>query len=114
MDETDRRAALRVVGVRHGVDHRLAHGHRRQAPALLPAHGADLGAVQGVLLDERDRLLDGAHGKARDLDAIDDAALVGALEAPGLDPGIREVPLAVLAEEQHAADGRHLAALMCR
>jgi hypothetical protein len=42
-----------------------------------------------------------------DLDPIQDAALVAASEAPGLDPGVREVPLAVMAEEDHAARGRH-------
>ena len=112
--EAQRRAALGVVGMRHRVDERLAHRRGRQAPALLAAHGADLGAVQGVLLDEGDRLLDGAHGQGADLGAIDDAALVGAVEAAGLDPGVREVPLAVLAEEDHAAHGRNLAALMVR
>ena len=93
--EAQRRAALRVVGVGHRVDDRLAHRHGRQVPALLAAHGADLGAVQGVLLDEGDRLLDGAHGKGADLGAIDDAALVGACEPAGLDPGVREVALAI-------------------
>ena len=89
--EAQRRAALRIVGVGHRVDDRLAHRRGRQVPALLAAHGADLGPVQGVLLDEGDRLLDGAHGQGADLGAIDDAALVGALEAAGLDPGVREV-----------------------
>jgi len=67
--------------------------------------------VQGVFLHKSDRLLDGAHGKRADLG---DAALVGAREAAGLDPGIGKVSLALLAEEDHAAHRRHLAAPMVR
>jgi hypothetical protein len=90
------------------VDDRFAHGRGRQAPAFLAAHGTDLGAVQGVLVNERARLVDGAYGKRADLSAIDNAALVGAVEAAGLDPGVREVAPAVLPEEEHPAHGRDL------
>ncbi len=98
--KAERSAALGVVSMRHRVDDRLAHRRGRQAPALLAAHGADLGPVQGVLLDEGDRLLDGAHGEGADLGAVEDAALVSAVEAAGLDPGVREVALAVLGRRE--------------
>ena len=42
-----------------------------------------------------------------DLDPIQDAILVAAGEAPGLDPSVGKVPLAVMAKEDHAAHGRH-------
>ena len=45
--------------------------------------------------------------KGVDLDPIQDAALIAAGEAPGLDPGVGKVPLAIMAEEEHAAHGRH-------
>jgi hypothetical protein len=44
------------------VDDRFADRGGRQAPALLAAHRADVGAVEGVLLNESDRLFDGAPG----------------------------------------------------
>jgi hypothetical protein len=65
-----------------------------------------------VLLDEGDRLPDGAVGERADLHSIDDAAPVDAAETAGLYPGIREVPLAFLSEEQYAADRGDLAALV--
>jgi hypothetical protein len=48
------------------------------------------------------------------LGSIDDATFVGAVEAAGLDPGVREVPLAVLPEEDHPAYGRDLPSLVVR
>jgi len=45
--------------------------------------------------------------KGVDLDPIQDAALIAAGEAPGLDPGVGKVSLAFMAEEDHAARGRH-------
>src|SRR5450756_805236 len=56
-------SALCVVGMGHRVDHRLAYGDRREVPALAAMHGADLGPMERVLLDEGDRLLDGPHGE---------------------------------------------------
>ena len=65
-----------------------------------------------MLLNERDGLFDGANGEPADLGAIEDPALVGAGETSGLNPGVRKVPLAIDAEQQNTADGRHLAALV--
>ena len=58
-------------------------------------------------LHEGDRLLHGLHGEGVDLDPIQDAALAAAGTAPGLDPGIGIMPRVVVAEEDHAAHGRH-------
>ena len=60
-----------------------------------------------MLLHKGNRFLHGLHREGVDLDPIQDAALVAAGEAPRLDPGIGKVPLAVMAEEDHAAHGRH-------
>lgn len=49
--------------------------------------------MPGMLLHEGDRFLDGLHGEGVDLDRIQDAAVVAAGEAPGLDPGIWKGPL---------------------
>jgi hypothetical protein len=49
-----------------------------------------------------------------DLGAVVDAALVGAPEPAGLDPGVWEMALTVQAEEQHAAHGGHLPPLLGR
>jgi len=97
--------ALGVVGVHHGVDHRLAHGHERQVPALPAPDRSDLGAMEGMLGDARDRLLDRLHRVGSDLGTIHDPAPVPAHEAPRLDPGVREVLGAVPSEQQEAADG---------
>jgi hypothetical protein len=98
--------------MRYRVDDRLTHRRGRQVPALLATHGADLSTVQGVLVDEGDRLLDSGHGQGADLGAIDDAALFGAVEATGLDQGVREVALALFPEEDHPAHGWDLATLV--
>ena len=63
--------------------------------------------MPGMLLHKGDRFRHGLHRGGVDLDPIQDAALVAAGEAPGLDPGVRKVPLAVIAKEDHAAHGRH-------
>jgi len=63
--------------------------------------------MPGMLLHEGNRFLHGLHGEGVDLDPIQDAALIAAGEAAGLDPGIGKVPRPVMAEEDHAAHGRH-------
>ena len=65
-----------------------------------------------MLLHKGNRFLHGLHREGVDLDPIQDAALVAAGEAPGLDPGIGKVPRSVMAEEDHAAHGRHLLPLV--
>ena len=47
-----------------------------------------------------------------DLNAIHDPTLICALETSCLDPGIREVPLAVPAEEEDPTNGRYLPSLL--
>jgi len=106
--------ALGVVGVHHGVDHRLAHGHERQVPALPAPDRSDIGAMEGMLGDARDRLLDRLHRVGSDLGTIHDPAPVPAHEAPRLDPGVREVLGAVPSEQQEAADGGDGAPLVVR
>ena len=105
--QPDRCAPLGVVGVDHRIDQGLAHGLGRQAPAVGAVHRADAGAMPRMLLHKGDRFRHGLHGGGVDLDPIQDAALVAAGEAPGLDPGVRKVPLAVITKEDHAAHGRH-------
>jgi hypothetical protein len=112
--DAQRGATLRVVGMRDRVDDGFTDRHRRQGPALAAAHRADLGPVEPVLLDEGDCLLDRAHRLGPNLDAVVDAAAVGAPEPSGLDPGVGEVPFAIPAEEDDSAGGGHLAPLVIR
>ena len=105
--QPDRCTPLGIVGVDHRTDQGLAHGFRGQAPAVGAAHRADGGAMPGMLLHKGDRFLHGLHEEGVDLDPIQDAAPIAAGEAPGLNPGIWKVPLAVMAEEDHAAHCRH-------
>ena len=81
--QAQRGAALRVVSVNHRVDDRLADRYRRKAPTVRTTHGTNLGAVEDVFVHEGDRLLDGTDRKRADLGAIDDTALVSAVEAAG-------------------------------
>ena len=60
-----------------------------------------------ITLHKGDRFFDGRHGERVDLDAVGDAALVGAAEGAGLDPCVGEVFLVLSAEEEHPADRRH-------
>ena len=48
----DRSATLRIVCVRHGVNHRLADCHRWHVPALLAPNGSYIGATVRVLFYE--------------------------------------------------------------
>jgi hypothetical protein len=112
--EADRRTALGVVRVYYGIDHGRTYRLRRHTAAVDPAHRADLGSVPGMFLHEGDGFLDTTHGDGADLGPIEDPALVDAREAVSLDPGIREVPLALLAKEDHTAHGRRLAPLVSR
>ena len=63
--------------------------------------------MPGMLLHKGNRFLQGLHREGVDLDPIQDAILVAAGEAPGLDPGVGKVPRAVMAEEDLAAHGRN-------
>jgi hypothetical protein len=65
-----------------------------------------------MLLHKGNRFFHGLHGEGVDLNPIQNAALIAAGEAPGLDPGIGKVPRSVMAEEDHAAHGRHLLPLV--
>jgi len=57
------------------------------------AHCIDGDAMPGMLLHKGDCFLHRLHGEGVDLDPIQDAALVAAGDAPGLDSGIGKVPL---------------------
>jgi hypothetical protein len=59
--------------------------------------------MEGVLLDESDRVLDRAHRQRANLRAVRDPASVAAGEAADLDPGVRKVALPVASEEQDPA-----------
>ena len=108
----DRCTPLGIVGVNHRIDQGLAHRFWRQAQTVGAAHRADAGAMPGMLLHKSNRFLHGLHGEGVDLNPIQDAALIAAGEAPGLAPGIGKVPRSVMAEEDHAAHGRHLLPLV--
>ena len=105
-------ATLGIICMHHGVDDSLAHGRGRQIPVFFSTHGANLRAVQGVFLDEGDRLFDGLCRIAPDGRAIGNVGFVGAAKTSGLNPGIGQVALPLLAEKHHPADGRHRTSLV--
>ena len=105
-------AVLGIVGMHDGVDDGFAHRHRREIPAFLAPHGSNFDAMQGMFLDKGNGLLDSMQGKTPDFQRVDDMGLVGSPESTRLNPGIRKVLMALLAEEQHSAFRGHLAPLV--
>jgi len=85
--QPDRCAPLGIVAVDHRIDQGLAHGCGRQAPAVGAKHRADGALCQDCLCTKAIASSTGCTGGV-DLDPIQDATLVAAGEAPGLDPGI--------------------------
>ena len=79
-------ASLSIVGVNHRVDHRFANRDWRDAPALATADQANVGPVQGVLLDERDGVFDSSDQMRMDFDAVCDPTSVGSVKSPRLNP----------------------------
>jgi hypothetical protein len=104
--------SLRVVGMDDRVDNRFTDRDRRNAPSLAPADTTNVRSMQGVFLDERNRLLDRSDQVCPDLGMVQDPTLVDGLESSGLDPRIRKVLRAVRAKAKHAANGRHSPALI--
>jgi len=60
-----KRTALSIVGMRQRVDDGRTHGHGRQIPKLLAAYDPDPCAIQCVLLNEWDRLIDRSHRQGK-------------------------------------------------
>jgi hypothetical protein len=68
--------------------------------------------VQGMFLHERHGIVNGADKIGSDFGAIENTTPVDALESTGLDPGIWEVLVARLAEQQQPTDRRNPATLV--
>ena len=96
--ESDRRAALGVVGVRNRVDDCFADGHDRHTPMLRAPDLVDRDAMQCVFLHEAHRIFDRLRRWSLDVQMVDDGCLVDAGEAAGLDPGVGKVGKAIGSE----------------
>lgn len=105
-------APLGVVCVDHGVHDRFSDGDRRNVPPLATADRTNLRPSQAVFIDEGNRIFDGSCQMCVNLCTVCDSTLVDAIESSGLDPGVGKVHLTVLAEEKHAANGRHAPTLV--
>ena len=86
--DPDRRTALRVVRMHHGIDDSFAQRHGREAPGVGPTHSADVESVQAMFPDKLDGSFYDGRQRAVQCGGIDKARLVGAFESTGLDPGI--------------------------
>jgi hypothetical protein len=106
--QPERRAALRIIRMNHGVDDRFAQCRRRQRPTVVAPDFADHGFARQILADEGDGLFDGLHGQTANFRRVQNPAAVNARKAPRLNPGIGKMflPVALAPEKQHPADRR--------